>query len=141
MVSTEYIFVEKAPSVCLKIKWFELFEQKMGKLAYSFVKIGEKFSTSRSQLRAVFTSRKTSTVDSKRHCSRIKRDHQDVRFCIGPITDYMFWYGRRAILDLCCGPCLCFVQGEASIFTHFVMPTSQLLNALNKPLKTLISTL
>lgn len=28
-------------------------------------------------------------------------------FCIGPTADYMFWYERRAGLNLRCGPCEC----------------------------------
>jgi hypothetical protein len=29
---------------------------------------------------------------------------EDDQFCIGPITYYMFWYGRKAGLDLHRGP-------------------------------------
>ena len=29
-------------------------------------------------------------------------------YCIGPITDYMFWYGQRAKLELDRGPCMLF---------------------------------
>lgn len=39
-------------------------------------------------------------------------------YCIGPIADYMFWYGQRAKLELDRGPCMFFLNvkfGHASI--------------------------
>lgn len=36
-------------------------------------------------------------------------------YCIGPITDYMFWDGRRAEMELDRGPCMLFLLCESMV--------------------------
>jgi hypothetical protein len=96
--------MEKASGVSLKTKWLGLTQQEAGKLAYSFVQIEEKLSKLPFSSNGSLYFRKDIAADLQ--SSLYKKNHagEDDQFCIGPIADYMFWYGRRAGLDLNWGP-------------------------------------
>lgn len=40
------------------------------------------------------------------------KDRDSDTYCIGPIADYMFWYGKRAELELDRGPCMLSTEGR-----------------------------
>lgn len=39
-------------------------------------------------------------------------DRDSETYCIGPIPDYMFWYGERKKLDLDRGPCMLSTEAK-----------------------------
>ncbi|RAK86262.1 phosphotransferase enzyme family protein [Aspergillus costaricaensis CBS 115574] len=105
-VGAEYILMEKAMGVGLQNKWHGMSKRDRHKLASSFVEIEGKF------FNIPFGS-----IGSLYFKTDIKQDHQtalyapDVThnedsqvFCISPTADYMFWYGRRAALNINRGP-------------------------------------
>jgi hypothetical protein len=96
--------MEKASGVSLKSKWLELSQQEAGKLAHSFLKIEETLSKLPFSSTGSLYFRKDITPSLQ--TSLYQKDHagEDDKFCIGPIADYMFCYGRRAGLKLNRGP-------------------------------------
>jgi hypothetical protein len=107
--------MEKASGVSLKSKWLGLTQQEAGKLAHSFVKIEETLSKLPFSSTGSLYFRKDITPSLQ--TSLYQKDHagEDDQFCIGPIADYMFWYGRRAGLELNRGPWQSHVDYLSSI--------------------------
>ncbi|KAH8723249.1 kinase-like domain-containing protein [Phaeosphaeriaceae sp. PMI808] len=103
-VGTEYILMEKAPGVCLASKWVDLQDIKIRRLAHSFVELEKVFSqisfsaTGSLYFKKDIPSELQAPLDSKEQATEVDQ------FCIGPIADYMFWYGRRASLNINRGP-------------------------------------
>ncbi|WEW56252.1 hypothetical protein PRK78_001691 [Emydomyces testavorans] len=108
----EYIIMEKANGVRLDEKWFSLTKRERHKLASSFVGIEKRlFDIPFHAIGSIyFKSDVPSNLQvplySEAHESH-EQDDTSKRFCIGPIADYMFWYGKRAALDIHRGPCMC----------------------------------
>ncbi|KAF2827212.1 hypothetical protein CC86DRAFT_439615 [Ophiobolus disseminans] len=103
-VGTEYILMAKAPGVSLASKWESLDDRDIKRIAKSFVELETKlfklrFSTFGS-LYFKTDIAPSSQVPLYAEENAIEAD----RFCIGPIADYMFWYGRRAGLHMNRGP-------------------------------------
>lgn len=108
-VGAEYIIMEKASGIPLETRWFNLSKQERHYLVTSLVDIETKNfdipfghfgsiyyrddipSNLQHDLYAENTDPAVSSVDG--------------RFCIGPTTDYMFWYGRCAEMEIDRGPC------------------------------------
>ncbi|KAF2464602.1 kinase-like protein [Lindgomyces ingoldianus] len=103
-VGTEYILMEKAPGVCLASKWVNLQDLEIRRLAHSFVELETKFfqipfsATGSLYFKKDIPSSLQAPLDTEEHATEANQ------FCIGPIADYMFWYGRRASLKLNRGP-------------------------------------
>ncbi|KAH8730345.1 amidase signature domain-containing protein [Phaeosphaeriaceae sp. PMI808] len=108
-VGTEYLLMEKAQGVSLASKGGNLEDVELQRLTHSFVVIEKKlfefpFSATGSlyfkndilpSLQAPLYTEERATEEHATEASQ---------FCIGPIADYMFWYGRRAGLELNRGP-------------------------------------
>jgi aminoglycoside phosphotransferase (APT) family kinase protein len=105
-VGAEYLLMEKADGVSLKTKWLELTKEEVSKLAHSFVEAELKLAEIPFSATGSLYFKKD--IASELQAPLYKEDHVeeegDSVFCIGPIADYMFWYGRRARLNLNRGP-------------------------------------
>lgn len=102
-VGTEYILMEKASGVSLASKWGSLQDPEMRRLAHSFVELEKRlfeipFSATGS---LYFKKDIPSRLQVPLYLGHATEADQ---FCIGPIADYVFWYGRRAKLNLNRGP-------------------------------------
>ncbi|KAK2812216.1 hypothetical protein FQN50_001574 [Emmonsiellopsis sp. PD_5] len=106
-VGVEYIVMETASGIGLDTKWFEMTKKQQLTLATEVIDIEKKlFAIPFSSTGSVYFKKDLppqmqtdlylpGTVDP---------DADSETFCIGPITDYMFWYGKRAELQLDRGP-------------------------------------
>ncbi|KAF1838818.1 hypothetical protein BDW02DRAFT_621666 [Decorospora gaudefroyi] len=103
-VGTEYILMEKAPGVCLASKWVDLQDLEIQRLAHSFVELEKVlFEISLSATGSLYFKKDiASCLQAPMYAD--ERATETDQFCIGPIADYMFWYGRRAGLNLNGGP-------------------------------------
>jgi hypothetical protein len=103
-VGTEYILMEKASGVCLASNWVNLQELEIRRLAHSFVELEKKlFEFPFSATGSLYFKK---DISSSLQTPLYTEEHttEPNQFCIGPIADYMFWYGRRAGLKLNRGP-------------------------------------
>ncbi|EEP82666.1 predicted protein [Uncinocarpus reesii 1704] len=105
----EYLIMEKAHGVPIIDKWFTMTKRERHTLASSVVEIEKKlFGFSFNAIGSIyFASDVPSHLQAPLYSKSFESDIQDdthKRFCIGPTADYMFWYGRRAGLDLHRGP-------------------------------------
>jgi aminoglycoside phosphotransferase (APT) family kinase protein len=103
-VGTEYILLEKASGVCLASRWMDLEELEIRRLAHSFVEFEKKlFEIPFSATASLYFKK---DIPSRLQAPLYAEEHipETDQFCIGPIADYMFWYGRRAGLKLNRGP-------------------------------------
>jgi aminoglycoside phosphotransferase (APT) family kinase protein len=105
-VGVEYLLMEKAEGVSLKSRWLEMTEKEVSKLAHSFVEAELKLAEIPFSATGSLYFKKD--ISSELQAPLYKEGHvgegEDSVFCIGPIADYMFWYGRRAGLNLNRGP-------------------------------------
>ena len=104
-VRSEYILMEKAPGVCAATQWFNLKEHEIKKFAHSFVELEKTlfqlpFAATGS---LYFKTDIPATLQAPLYEGGSTAEETS-QFCIGPIADYMFWYGRRAALTLDRGP-------------------------------------
>lgn len=114
-VGTEYILMEKAVGVCLASKWEHLEDLDIRRIAHSFVELEQKlFQLRFSTIGSLYF--KTDIAPSLQ-APLYTEEHatEATQFCIGPIADYMFWYGRRARLQLNRGPWKTHVEYLQSI--------------------------
>lgn len=103
-VGAEYILMEKAAGDCLVSKWEDLNDSEIRQLAYSFVQLERKlFKLPFSATGSLYFK---TEIDAGLQVPLYKEQaaNQNSQFCIGPIADYMFWYGKRVGLDLDRGP-------------------------------------
>ncbi|KAM5475459.1 hypothetical protein MauCBS54593_001148 [Microsporum audouinii] len=107
-VGVEYVIMEKASGVPLETKWFNLSKQERHYLVTSLVDL-------ENTLFGIPFGRYGSIYYRKDVPSELQQDlyaegtdpamaSADERFCIGPTTDYMFWYGKRAEMGINRGP-------------------------------------
>ncbi|KAF2128324.1 kinase-like protein [Dothidotthia symphoricarpi CBS 119687] len=105
-VGAEYILMEKASGVCLASRWAELQDVEIRRLAHSFVELEVVFSgipfgaTGSLYFKKDIPSHLQAPLYVEGHVVQ----EADEQFCIGPIADYMFWFGSRAGLDINRGP-------------------------------------
>ena len=97
--------MEKAPGQPLERRWLDLSPKERVRLVTSFVEIELK-------LFAIPFASYGSLYYKDSLAPHLQADlyntlpgEKESRFCIGPSADYMFWRGRRAVLDLDRGPC------------------------------------
>ena len=110
-VGSEYIIMEKAPGQPLESRWFSLTQRDRVRLVTSFVEIERKmFSFALGSYGSLYyKGRLPSHLQADLYGPETLDESGDAsRFCIGPATDYMFWRGKRAQLDLNRGPCWYF---------------------------------
>ncbi|KAL9104654.1 MAG: hypothetical protein Q9163_000397 [Psora crenata] len=106
-VGSEYIIMEKAPGQPLESRWFSLTQKERVRLVTSFVEIERKmFSFTLGCYGSLYyKGRLPSHLQADLYGPETLDESGDTsRFCIGPTTDYMFWRGRHAQLDLNRGP-------------------------------------
>lgn len=105
-VRTEYILMEKAPGLCLASKWANLQDLEIRRLGHSFVELERKLfeipfsATGSLYFKKDIPSDLQAPLYTEEHAGGTEAN----QFCIGPVADYMFWYGRRARLQLNRGP-------------------------------------
>jgi hypothetical protein len=108
-VGVEYLIMERASGIPLETRWFDLSKQERHHLVTSLVDIETK-------LFGIPFGHSGSIYYTKDVPSHLRKDlyaeaagpamvSADERFCIGPTTDYMFWYGKLAELGIDRGPC------------------------------------
>ena len=108
-VGVEYIIMEKASGIPLETRWFDLSKHERHYLVTSLVDIEKKlFDIPFGNFGSIYYK---SDLPPDLQLDLYMSDtdpvmvSQDERFCIGPTTDYMFWYGQRADLHTSRGPC------------------------------------
>ena len=122
-VGSEYVIMEKAPGQPLESRWFSLTQKERVRLVTSFVEIERKmFSFALGSYGSLYyKGRLPSHLQAGLYGPEMLDESGDAsRFCIGPATDYMFWRGKRAQLDLNRGPCQSFFSSLLynSLTTH-----------------------
>ncbi|RMZ75887.1 hypothetical protein DV738_g5227, partial [Chaetothyriales sp. CBS 135597] len=104
-VRSEYILMEKAPGVCAATKWPELQEREIKRLAHGYVELEKAlFQLPFSAIGSLYFKKDISAAQQAPLYEGKQEAEETRQFCIGPIADYMFWYGRRATLKLDRGP-------------------------------------
>ncbi|KAH9882738.1 hypothetical protein J1614_000103 [Plenodomus biglobosus] len=106
-VGTEYVLMEKAPGVCLSSRWLDLKEKEMRNIAHSFMQIETKlFELPFSATGSIYFKKYLDVLAPHLQAPLYKEGNssETSQFCIGPIADYMFWYGRKKGLELNRGP-------------------------------------
>jgi aminoglycoside phosphotransferase (APT) family kinase protein len=103
-VGTEHILMAKASGDNLASRWENLQDVEIKRLAHSFVEVEKKlfeihFSATGS---LYFKKDVLSSLQAPLYANQLAPEENE--FCIGPIADYMFWYGRRAGINLHRGP-------------------------------------
>ncbi|DAA75079.1 TPA_exp: Uncharacterized protein A8136_2177 [Trichophyton benhamiae CBS 112371] len=107
-VGVEYIIMEKASGIPLETRWFDLSKHERHYLVTSLVDIEKKlFDIPFGNFGSIYY-KSDLPPDLRLDLYMSGTDpvmmSKDERFCIGPTTDYMFWYGQRADLEISRGP-------------------------------------
>lgn len=107
----EYLILEKANGVPIETKWFSMTKRERHTLASSFVEIEKKFfDLPFDSIGSIyFKSDLSPNIQRPLYSEDHKDDGASGSFCIGPIADYMFSYGKRAGLDIYRGPCMSYL--------------------------------
>ena len=99
----EYIIMEKASGIRIETKWLSMTKRERHTLASSFVEIEKKlFDFPFCSIGSIYF--KHDLPPNLQAPMYSEQDSTSERFCIGPIADYMFSYGKRAGLDINRGP-------------------------------------
>lgn len=96
--------MEKAPGICLSTRWEHLEDLEIRRLANSFVELETKLFKFPFAATGSLYFKKDIAFNLQAPLYKEKHAVEADRFCIGPIADYMFWYGRRAGLPITRGP-------------------------------------
>ncbi|EGE01928.1 phosphotransferase enzyme family protein [Trichophyton equinum CBS 127.97] len=107
-VGVEYIIMEKASGIPLETRWFDLSKHERHYLVTSLVDIEKKLFDIPFGNFGIIYYKSDLPPDLQLDLYMSDTDpvmvSKDERFCIGPTTDYMFWYGQRADLEIYRGP-------------------------------------
>ncbi|KAK2841602.1 hypothetical protein FQN49_006094 [Arthroderma sp. PD_2] len=105
-VGVEYILMEKGNGVGVETKWNTMTKRQRHALASSYVNIEKRLFAIhfRSSGSIYFKKDIPAELQASLYADGHGKDEASARFCIGPIADYMFWYGKRAELDQYRGP-------------------------------------
>ncbi|KZF26474.1 kinase-like protein [Xylona heveae TC161] len=107
-VGVEYIIMEKAPGVSLESRWLSMSKRERHRFASSFVEIEKKFfDIPFGSIGSIYFKKDVpSELQGALYATKAgsSQASEANTFCIGPTADYMFWYGRRAGLDIYRGP-------------------------------------
>ena len=106
-VGVEYIIMEKAPGVGLKSRWQSMSKRERHQLASSFVGIEKRiFDLPLASIGSIYHKKDIpADLQAALYTADTNMNNDSNSFCIGPSADYMFWYGKRAGLDIYRGPC------------------------------------
>ncbi|KAF2247950.1 hypothetical protein BU26DRAFT_519748 [Trematosphaeria pertusa] len=114
-VGAEYILMERAPGICLASRWLDLQDLEIRRLAHSFVELEKRLFQIPFSATGSLYFKKDIPYGLQAPLYREERTAEADRFCIGPIADYMFWYGKRTGLKLNRGPWKSHVEYLQSI--------------------------
>lgn len=107
-VGVEYIVMEPASGIGLDSKWFELTKKQQLTVTTEIVDMETKlFSIPFNATGSIYFKKDIPShlqTDLYRP-GTLDPDGHSKTFCLGPIADYMFWYGKRAEMQLDRGPC------------------------------------
>lgn len=108
-VGVEYIIMEKATGIPLETRWFNLSKEERHYLVTSLVDIEKQlFDIPFGHYGSIYF-RKDVPLELQQNLYSNGTDaaisSADDQFCIGPTTDYMFWYGKRGKMGIDRGPC------------------------------------
>ncbi|KAL2835767.1 kinase-like domain-containing protein [Aspergillus pseudodeflectus] len=105
-VGVEYIVMEKASGVCLQSRWHNPSKRELHKLASTFVEIEKKFfNIPFGSIGSIYFKKDVpQNLRADLYAPHVRNEQDSDIFCIGPTADYMFWYGKRANLDIHRGP-------------------------------------
>ncbi|CAG8935063.1 unnamed protein product [Penicillium salamii] len=116
----EYIIMEKAPGAGLETRWLSMSKREQHRLASSLVEIEKKiFDLPLRSIGSIYFKEDVPVeLQTALYTANTEKCQDAETFCIGPTADYMFWYGRRAGMDLYRGPCKCAsVHHEIQLLT------------------------
>ncbi|KKZ62082.1 hypothetical protein EMCG_03445 [[Emmonsia] crescens] len=106
-VGVEYIVMELAPGIGLDSKWFDLTKKQQLTVATEVIDIEKKlFAIPFSSTGSIYFKKDLPPqMQTDLYLpGAADPDGDSEIFCIGPIADYMFWHGKRAEMQLDCGP-------------------------------------
>lgn len=114
-VGVEYIIMEHASGVGADTRWFDTTKYQKKGLVTGVIDIEKKlFNIPFASIGSLYFKN-----DLPRQWQgqlyqpgTLDEDRDSETYCIGPIADYMFWYGQRAKLDLDRGPCMLSVKAK-----------------------------
>ncbi|EEP80854.1 predicted protein [Uncinocarpus reesii 1704] len=115
-VGAEYIIMEKSSGIPLETRWFNLSKQERHYLVTSLVDTEKKiFDIPFGHFGSVYyrndiPSNLQQDLFAESTDPAMSTAYE--QFCIGPTTDYMFWYGKRAEMGIDRGPCNDFPPGS-----------------------------
>ncbi|RMJ26453.1 hypothetical protein PHISP_02662 [Aspergillus sp. HF37] len=107
-IGVEYIVMELALGIGLDSKWFELTKQQQLTMATDVVDMESKlFAIPFSATGSIyFKDDLPPQMQTDLYLPGTADPNGDSEtLCIGPIADYMFYHGKRAGVQLDCGPC------------------------------------
>lgn len=113
--------MEKASRKPLEDCWFGLTPKERVRLVTSFVEIERKLFSFGFDAYGSLSYKDSLPRDLQANLytpGTADESGDATRFCIGPTTDYMFWRGRKARMDLNRGPCESFVGSNALLTDH-----------------------
>lgn len=126
-LGVEYIVMEPAKGISLDTKWFDLLKKKGQAPAVmrTFAEIERRlFDIPFGSFGSVYYKSDIPLhLQHPLYASNAPDENGGAgRFCIGPVADPMFWYGRRESLDLDRGPCKreysSFQMNQRILITH-----------------------
>lgn len=107
-VGVEYIIMEHASGVGADTRWFDTTKYEKKAIVTGLVDIEKKiFNIPFASVGSLyFKTDIPAQLQGPLYQPGTPDEERDSEtYCIGPIADYMFWYGQRARLDLDRGPC------------------------------------
>lgn len=122
-LGSEYMIMERVPGRELADTWYAMAPKERMAMIEKIVEVervlfGIRFPASGS----VFLTESLDASITRVEIPEIGRPEGAGRFCIGPSTEYLWWYQRRGELAVSRGPC------ERSVFFFFYQEIAQCLN-------------
>jgi len=114
-VGVEYIIMEHASGVGADTRWFDTTKYQKKALVTGIVDIEKKlFNIPFASVGSLYFKNDVPRQwQGQLYQPGTPDEDQDSEtYCIGPIADYMFWYGQRAELDLDRGPCMLSAEAK-----------------------------
>ena len=112
-VGVEYIIMEHAPGVGADTCWFQTTKHQKKALVTGIVDIEKKlFDIPFASIGSLYFKQDIPPhLQGQLYQPGTPDEAKDSEtYCIGPIADYMFWYGQRAELELDRGPCILILE-------------------------------
>jgi hypothetical protein len=126
LVGVEYVIMEHALGVGADTRWFNNTKHQKHALVTGIVDIEKKlFNIPFGAVGSLyFKSDLPPRLQGPLYVPGTPDETRDSdTYCIGPIADYMFWYGKRAELELDRGPCMPFLGAKLWTCNHPADPS------------------